>query len=275
MTSHDEMRLSLGSYLTGGLGPAARAEVDDHLRHCDACRAELVELAALPGLLGRLGHEQLATQPFDYSLLGAGPSRSNPAEAAFAGPRDGLLPGLLAQARGIEARSRRRLRRVRAATVAFAVAAVVAAAFAVAPTAAPVPGTSYRLRAQAVSARLAGRVTLVRKPWGHRAGAVFAGLAGRAGLRGRGDRGARATRAYWQLVGDTGSRRAGHPRQRHATVRIGIADCPHRCRGAASKRHPYQTWIVNTGQIHKPLGRGGRTHGRTPWFVGSFRKLQT
>ena len=166
MTSHDEMRLSLGSYLTGGLGPAARAEVDDHLRHCDVCRAELVELAALPGLLGRLGHEQIATQPFDYSLLGAGPSRSNPAEAAFAGPGDELLPGLLAQARRIEARSRRRLRRVRAATVAFAVAAVVAAAFAVAPSAAPVSGTSYRLRAQAVSARLAGRVTLVRKPWG-------------------------------------------------------------------------------------------------------------
>ena len=176
MTSHEEMRLSLGSYLTGGLGPAARAEVDDHLRSCDACRAELVDLAALPGLLGRLRPEQLASQPFDYSSSGAGPSHSDPFVAAFAGPGDEGLRGLLAQARRIEDRSRRRLRRVRAAMVTFAVAAVVATAFAVVPAAAPVSGTSYRLRAETVSTHLGGSVTLIRKPWGTELALYLQGL---------------------------------------------------------------------------------------------------
>ena len=166
MTTHDDLRLSLGSYLTGGLGPTARAEIDDHLRHREACRAELVELAALPGLLARLGPRQLGSQQCDHGLFGARPSASNPVGASSADPPDGLLDGLLAQARRIEEGSRRRLRRVWAAAAVFGVAAVVATAFAVAPTLAPVPGTSYQLRAEAASTRLAGRVTLIPTPWG-------------------------------------------------------------------------------------------------------------
>ena len=42
----------------------------------------------------------------------------------------------------------------------------MATAFAVAPTLAPVPGTSYQLRAEASSTRLPGKVTLIPKPWG-------------------------------------------------------------------------------------------------------------
>jgi len=158
MTDHDELRLSLGSYLTGSLGPAARAELEGHLKLCEACRAELVELAALPGLLGRLGREELAARAF-----GAEPTGPVPAD-----PPDRLLSALLARAGQIEDASRRRLRRLRAATVATAAAAIVAAAFAVAPILAshPKAGTAYQLRAEAPSPGLAGRVTLLPKPWG-------------------------------------------------------------------------------------------------------------
>jgi hypothetical protein len=158
MTDHDELRLSLGSYLTGALGPTARAELEDHLKLCEACRAELVELAALPGLLGRLGREGL-----DARAFGSDPTGSEPA-----GPPDRLLSGLLARARQVEEASRRRLRRLRAATAAITAAAVVAAAFALAPTLAsrPAAGTGYQLHAEAPSAGLAGRVTLLAKPWG-------------------------------------------------------------------------------------------------------------
>ncbi len=167
MTNHDDLRLSLGSYLTGALGPTARAEIDVHLQHCEPCRAELVELAALPGLLGRLGPGQFDAQRTDPSMRGTSPSASDRVGAAAAGgPPDGLLSGLLAQAREIQDRSRRRFRRLQAATAAVAVAAIVAAAFAVAPALTPAPGVTYQLRAEATSAHLAGRVTLLPKPWG-------------------------------------------------------------------------------------------------------------
>lgn len=167
MTDHEDLRLSLGSYLTGALAPTARAEMDEHLRHCDACRAELVDLAALPGLLGRLGPGLLGTGPPDHALVTPAPFATSPVSAVSAAPPEGLLSGLLAQARRIEDRSRRRLRRLRAATAAAAGVAVVAAAFAVAPALTPTPGTSYQLRAEASSSPgVAGRVTLLRKPWG-------------------------------------------------------------------------------------------------------------
>jgi anti-sigma factor RsiW len=47
-------RISIASYLLGALPPAERREVDVHLRTCQECRAELVGLAGLPGLLARL-----------------------------------------------------------------------------------------------------------------------------------------------------------------------------------------------------------------------------
>jgi anti-sigma factor RsiW len=47
-------RISIASYVLGALPPAERREVDVHLRTCEECRAELVGLAGLPGLLARL-----------------------------------------------------------------------------------------------------------------------------------------------------------------------------------------------------------------------------
>lgn len=176
MTNHDELRLSLGSYLTGALGPAARAEVGDHLEHCEACRAELVELAALPGLLGRIGQRQFGFQPFDSSLFGAGSSASNLTGAMSASPPEGLLSELLSRARRIEDMTRRRVRRLRAAAIVAAAAAIVAAAIVVVPTLASSPGTSYHLSAKARSTSLAGQVTLLPKPWGTQLALTLQGL---------------------------------------------------------------------------------------------------
>jgi anti-sigma factor RsiW len=44
----------LGAYALGALEPAERRRVDEHLRHCPSCAAELAEFAALPGLLARV-----------------------------------------------------------------------------------------------------------------------------------------------------------------------------------------------------------------------------
>jgi anti-sigma factor RsiW len=45
----------LGAYVLGALEPAERRRVDEHLRRCPACVAELAELSPLPALLDRVG----------------------------------------------------------------------------------------------------------------------------------------------------------------------------------------------------------------------------
>jgi anti-sigma factor RsiW len=57
MTGDDQcsrIRLDLGVYLLGAMGPGQRAAVHAHLAACQTCRAELAELAGLPALLGRV-----------------------------------------------------------------------------------------------------------------------------------------------------------------------------------------------------------------------------
>src|SRR4051794_34167758 len=43
-----------GAYVLGALPPANRAAYERHLPGCAECRAEVSEMAGLPGLLGRL-----------------------------------------------------------------------------------------------------------------------------------------------------------------------------------------------------------------------------
>lgn len=45
------MMMSLGVYVLGAADPGERARVESHLPNCPACRAELIRLAPLPGLL--------------------------------------------------------------------------------------------------------------------------------------------------------------------------------------------------------------------------------
>jgi hypothetical protein len=57
-------RLSLGAYVLGSLDPVERAQVEEHLGDCAACRDELSQLAGLPGLLARISVEDvLEPQP--------------------------------------------------------------------------------------------------------------------------------------------------------------------------------------------------------------------
>jgi anti-sigma-K factor RskA len=51
VTSHDDLRLALGSYAMGGLEPDEHDAVRAHVAGCPDCRAELARLAPLPGLL--------------------------------------------------------------------------------------------------------------------------------------------------------------------------------------------------------------------------------
>jgi hypothetical protein len=54
--------VSLGAYLLGALDPAERSEFEDHIATCPTCKAELLRLAPLPGLLQRLS-------PDDYAAI--------------------------------------------------------------------------------------------------------------------------------------------------------------------------------------------------------------
>lgn len=49
--------VSLGAYVLGALEPVERAAFEAHLASCPACRAELVRLAPLPGLLHQITPE--------------------------------------------------------------------------------------------------------------------------------------------------------------------------------------------------------------------------
>src|SRR5215475_8897647 len=49
-----------GVYLLGALSPAERQAYERHLSTCAECRAEVSDLAALPGLLGRIDESALS-----------------------------------------------------------------------------------------------------------------------------------------------------------------------------------------------------------------------
>ena len=49
----------LGAYVLGALEPDERRRVDEHLRDCPACAAELADLATLPTLLDRVDPTEL------------------------------------------------------------------------------------------------------------------------------------------------------------------------------------------------------------------------
>ncbi|GAA3055559.1 anti-sigma factor family protein [Actinokineospora globicatena] len=54
---------SLGAYLLGALDPIERSAFESHAARCDDCRAELVRLAPLPGLLHRISAADFEDTP--------------------------------------------------------------------------------------------------------------------------------------------------------------------------------------------------------------------
>lgn len=59
MSDHDIWRDTAGAYVVGALDAEERAAFDEHLRTCDRCAAEVVELAPLPALLSRVPVDEL------------------------------------------------------------------------------------------------------------------------------------------------------------------------------------------------------------------------
>ncbi|WP_167762292.1 zf-HC2 domain-containing protein [Blastococcus sp. CT_GayMR20] len=55
--------VALGAYVLGALEPDERQQVEEHVRTCPACAAELAGLRSLPGLLERVRPEDLLPVP--------------------------------------------------------------------------------------------------------------------------------------------------------------------------------------------------------------------
>ncbi|WP_042392524.1 anti-sigma factor family protein [Streptacidiphilus carbonis] len=59
MTTPCQESVSLGAYLLGALEPEERRALEQHIAGCEHCRAELVELAPLPGLMRHTAFDEL------------------------------------------------------------------------------------------------------------------------------------------------------------------------------------------------------------------------
>lgn len=97
-----QVRHALGVYIVGAIDPAERAEVDNHLSACAACRDELASLAGLPALLGKVTQDADEQRP----------------------ERPDVHPGLLDRVLTRVAAERRRSRRLRVAAAAAGVIVV-------------------------------------------------------------------------------------------------------------------------------------------------------
>ena len=58
-------RLALGALVLGALAPSEREQVERHVAACERCRAELAELASLPGMLNLVRPDDIPTSDED------------------------------------------------------------------------------------------------------------------------------------------------------------------------------------------------------------------
>jgi anti-sigma factor RsiW len=139
-------RLDLGAYLIGSLAPAERAVVERHLATCERCRAELAELAPLPGLLARLDADEARHQTLT--------------------PIPDLLPRALDAVGRRQAMARRTLRRWRVGAATAAAAAVVALAAATVPALLPDTAAPAVPFSVAAGVTAAGTGSMEARGWG-------------------------------------------------------------------------------------------------------------
>lgn len=138
------VRSQLGVYLTGSILPADRAVVVRHLASCAACRAELADLAALPGLLLRPACQDAAEAP--------GPPGKPPAEVQIS-----RLMRSMAR--------RRRRRRWLQALIAFVLVAVAGTGWAL--RLAEPPGSGTENMATVLETARVGGVTVLTDAEGY------------------------------------------------------------------------------------------------------------
>ncbi len=157
---HQKYADAIPALLSGGLSPSERTGLQHHLRGCESCRDELVELAALPGLLARL--RPAAAGP------GHGPGERTVDDRPDPGARQRLVDEM------VRARSRRR-RRSGALALAAALVVVAGAGVGVTRLRQPVPppvvaGPVLAPMTATVAAQgapaVTGAVAAVDKSWG-------------------------------------------------------------------------------------------------------------
>ena len=155
---YDGSRQALGAYVIGALSPAERAAMDAHLVWCAGCRAELVGLAGLPGLLGNVPAAD-ATR-----LAGPGTGPEVLGEPVPAMPLEPLLD------RAVRLRRCLMWRRVAAAVAVAVIAAggAAAASHALFVPAAPSAATHWAgtLRGDNLASGAMATVQYLPHPWG-------------------------------------------------------------------------------------------------------------
>lgn len=162
MSTHEQIRRDLGSYVAGALDPVDRGRLEEHLATCAACREELASYAGLPGLMSRLSLDEV----LDHALL----------------PAPSLLPRLLDTVQHERRADRSRLRRWRLAAGGLAATAAASVLLAVVPGPVDDDQPTQQLVATAGSPA-AGTVALEARPWGDLRRAHPAGTATRRVLR--------------------------------------------------------------------------------------------
>jgi hypothetical protein len=119
--------VQLGAYLLGALDPEERAALEAHIAGCADCRAELIAMAPLPGLLRRTPFEELEETAASAQTLTAPHTGNAPASrpaGTGASHLDGISAPIPGQTTGAgHARPRRRSRVLVPAGLALAGAA--------------------------------------------------------------------------------------------------------------------------------------------------------
>ena len=149
MMDHTEAQQSLGSYVLGALDAADRSAVEEHLKTCAICRAELVSFAGLPGLMGRL----TAAEVRDGRLQ----------------PASSLLPATIAAIENEKSRDIKRARRWRTgafAAIGTAVAACAAVIIVLSTGTATTQALAARPMVASGGSAASGAISLQSKPWG-------------------------------------------------------------------------------------------------------------
>ena len=144
-SDHDSLRELTAAYVLGALDAGERAEIEQHLETCDACRDDVVSFAPLPALLGRVDADDVV--------------RERPPASA-----DVLVEAVRADVRRLD-RSRRRWQW--GAGLAAAAAMVLAALLTIADGEAPVGRADGIQLAVAVSSTdTSAEVVATERAWG-------------------------------------------------------------------------------------------------------------
>ncbi|MHA6762972.1 anti-sigma factor family protein [Streptacidiphilus sp. PAMC 29251] len=173
MTTPCQESVSLGAYLLGALDPDERRAMELHIADCEHCRAELLELAPLPGLLRHTPFEELpeaAAAAESLSPVREQPSHEQPshepAPEPQAMPEQQPAPG----SGPVQHRRQRRRGLVTAAGVALAACVAAVAVYAAvgrdnpAPTRPPVAAATWS--ATDPSTHVSASAAIIPKAWG-------------------------------------------------------------------------------------------------------------